>query len=167
MLGKFQVSVFTSLNCEMTASVVDGEMSPVSGGLFLSSVFMIIVGFITYLACHLITAPYGRYSTDQGWGLLVPAKLSWFFMESPNLWIPALVYSYLGTTKCCDGLANKILTGMFIMHYIQRSIIYPVFRLKGTHHQPTPISISLLAFSFCSWNGTNQALSLLVVHSYP
>lgn len=151
----------------MAASVAEGELSSLSDGLSLSSIFMILIGFFTYLACNIITAPYGRYSTDRGWGFLVPAKLSWFFMESPNLWIPLIVYRYLGTKKCCDGLPNKVLTGMFIMHYIQRSIIYPVFRLKGTHHQPIPISISLLAYSFCSWNGTNQALSLLVVHSYP
>lgn len=137
------------------------------GALQSSSVSMIVIGAITFIACSIITAPYGRYSTDKGWGFLVPAKLSWCLMESPNLWIPPLIYSFLGSDTCLASRPNKVLLGMFLTHYFHRSIIYPVFRLSGRHHQPIPVSVMLLAFSYCTWNGCTQALSLLVVNVYP
>jgi len=135
--------------------------------LYVSSISMIIIGTITFIACTFITAPYGRYSTDKGWGFLLPSKLSWFLMESPNLWLPPIIYSYMGSIECFSSGPNKILLGMFIIHYIQRSIIYPVFRISGKNHQPTPVSVTILAFTYCFWNGFTQSLSLLVVNVYP
>ena len=132
-----------------------------------SSVSMIIIGAVTFIACSIITAPYGRYSTDKGWGFLVPAKFSWFLMESPNLWIPPIIYFLFGSADCMNSRPNKVLLGMFFTHYFHRSIIYPLFRLSGRHHQPTPVSVTLLAFSYCTWNSATQALSLLVVNAYP
>ena len=132
-----------------------------------SSILMIVIGAVTFIACSVITAPYGRYSTDKGWGFLIPAKLSWFLMESPNLWMPVIIFNYFGSSDCFASIANKILLTMFIIHYIQRSIIYPVFRVCGKHHQPTPVSVTLLAFLYCTWNAFNQSLALLVVTVYP
>jgi hypothetical protein len=58
----------------------------------VSSWAMIATGFFTVAALFLYTpAPYGRYSSSS-WGVLIPANLAWFFMESPNLWVTALVY---------------------------------------------------------------------------
>jgi hypothetical protein len=135
--------------------------------LHSSSLIMVATGVITFIACGIITAPYGRYSSEKGWGFLVPAKLSWFLMESPNLWLPPLIYAYHGTSDCLRSRPNMILFGMFIIHYIHRSVIYPLFRVSGTYHQPIPVSVMLLAFSYCSWNSMTQALSLLVVNIYP
>ena len=132
-----------------------------------SSISMVVVGAVTFIACSIITAPYGRYSTDKGWGFLVPAKLSWFLMESPNLWMPVIIYYYLGSTECFASRPNNILLIMFMTHYFHRSIIYPIFRLSGRHHQPTPVSVTLLAFLYCTWNSFTQALALLVVTIYP
>ena len=132
-----------------------------------SSIGMIVIGAVTFLACSIIAAPYGRYSTARGWGFLVPAKLSWFIMESPNLLMPPLIYGYFGSPDCFNSRPNTVLLGMFLMHYFHRSIIYPLFRVNGRHHKATPVTVTILAFSYCSWNGFNQALALLVVNIYP
>ena len=132
-----------------------------------SSICMIVAGATTFIACSIIAAPYGRYNTAKGWGFLVPAKLSWFLMESPNLWMPPLVYGCIGSADRLNSKQNKFLLGMFLLHYFQRSIIYPIFRVNGLRHEPTPVSVTLLAFCYCCWNSFNQAVALLVVTVYP
>lgn len=126
---------------------------------------MIATGAVTYVACTYITAPYGRHVEKKGWGVMVPARLSWFVMESPNLWIPLWLYSL-------DAFKNftyvkRILLSLFLMHYVQRSVVYPLFRVSGKYHQPLPISVPFLAFCYCSWNALTQVLSLSFSENYP
>ena len=85
-------------------------------------------------------------------------------MESPNLITPVIFY----LTMRCTGLAytvNKCLIGFFILHYIHRSIIYPLYRMPKTT-APMPITVCVLAFGFCTWNSFQQSLSLLIVYQY-
>lgn len=136
-----------------------------NGPANISAALMIITGGITYVACTYITAPYGRHVEKKGWGVMVPARLSWFFMESPNLWIP--LYHYRNGQFHSFSCAKWILLGLFLIHYIHRSILYPFFRVNGKYHQPLPISVPLLAFGYCSWNAVQQVLSLTSGQSYP
>jgi hypothetical protein len=136
---------------------------------------MIATGVVTFFFTLFVkTAPYGRYSTDKGWGPLVPAKLAWFIMESPNLFMPWLIahfylghYSKLITVVTDTRLANGPLLLFYLFHYIHRDIIYPFVRINGAHHKPMPASVMMLAFAYCLWNGAVQSLALLVVHHYP
>ena len=133
---------------------------------------MIATGVATFIACMIFTAPYGRYSTSRGWGILIPAKVAWFIMESPNLFMPfAVAKIFIADKAIIDTilklpLANKCLLTMFLFHYIQRSIIYPFFRIHGDYHQSMPISVMALAFLYCCWNGFTQSLSLIIVNQY-
>ena len=133
--------------------------------LTISSIIMIITGLFTFYATLYINAPYGRYSPkNDSWGPLLNPKLAWLIMESPNLITPVIFY----LTMRCTGLAytvNKCLIGFFILHYIHRSIIYPLYRMPKTT-APMPITVCFLAFSFCTWNSFQQCLSLLIVHRY-
>lgn len=126
---------------------------------------MIATGAVTYVACTYITAPYGRHVEKKGWGVMVPARLSWFVMESPNLWIPSYMYS----RGSLDDLSyvKWILLSLFLVHYVQRSVVYPLFRVSGKYHQPLPISVPFLAFCYCSWNALTQVLSLIFSENYP
>lgn len=123
---------------------------------------MIITGVATVISCLYMAAPYGRYSESKGWGFLIPAPVAWFLMESPNLII----------TVFCMMLhegplnqTNKVFLSFFILHYIQRTIIYP-FRMSPKCN-PMPVSIMLAAFTYTSWNGFNMAVHLCFVASYP
>ena len=128
-----------------------------TGLVIFSAALMIATGAVTFVACSRITAPYGRHVQKKGWGILVPARLSWFLMESPNLWIP---YGMCRINFKNFSRPQSVLLGLFLMHYVQRSIIYPLFRLNGKYHQPLPISVPLLAFTYCSWNALTQVLSI-------
>jgi hypothetical protein len=125
---------------------------------------MIITGVITFSACLVLPAPYGRYSTGKGWGPLVPAKLAWFVMESPNLWVPAFVY-ILYKRGNLNNYCNLLLFCCFLLHYVNRAIIYPLRMVQTS--KPMPLTVCILAFMFCTWNGLLQSMSLIVVQDLP
>ena len=141
---------------------------------------MILTGGITVVSTLLITAPYGKFSKDKGWGPLVPSKMAWMFMESPNLWMSVvmLLFALKGDilAAAADGhkmswkelpisnLPNQFLLVAFFAHYFNRSVIFPLFLTQGN---PMPASVMLLAFFYCTWNGFTQSLSLVLVTQYP
>ena len=128
-----------------------------------SSLAMMGTGCVTFVACMLISAPYGRYTTSKGWGVQIPAKIAWIAMESPNLWMPIVIYSYY-PSQFIMTLPSYILLSMFVSHYINRTIIYPL--RMPVNCSEMPISVAWLAFSYCCWNAYTQVLSLCVVTSY-
>jgi 3-oxo-5-alpha-steroid 4-dehydrogenase 1 len=123
---------------------------------------MIGTAFLTFAATMTINAPYGRYSASKGWGPLIPARFAWFLMECPNLVIPMITYVHYSTPKCVENYSNSILMSMFIMHYINRSILYPLRMNRDA--SPMPISVAAMALLFTSWNALMQSLSLAIVN---
>lgn len=173
--------------------------------LFLASSAMLFTSVPTLLACLIVKAPYGRYSTNKGWGPLLSPKFAWVVMEAPNLWVPPLVYIYqyrytiysqtlkwasslnssLSITSLLSmdfykslislavnlylqfpsiPLVNLLLFTPYTLHYVHRSLIYPLFLPPSS--APMPASVTFLAWSYCVWNGFVQAMSLLIVQSY-
>lgn len=168
-------------------NILHGDLSLESLQQFatLSSWAMIIVGAMTLIATLFITAPYGKFSKEKGWGFRLPSTMSWMIMESPNLWMPFMILSLFPIKLTMQskvpltalssplyvleepehfwGNPNFVLLVMFLLHYIHRDIIFPQF-LSASN--PMPVSVMLLAFLFCSWNATNQALTLFFAADY-
>ena len=102
----------------------------------------LIIAIITFLILFTITAPYGKFSNSK-WGILVNYRLGWFIQEI----ISPLSFSYFFLT----GIANKnyvswILFSIWILHYINRSIIFPL-RIPNGSKIPVPIIISAISFN--------------------
>jgi hypothetical protein len=132
--------------------------------LLVSGTAMLVSGVLTFLGLSFFAAPYGKYSTAKGFGPQIPAQLAWSVMESPNLWISFVIWYYRSALGG-DALShpvNQVALLCFLLHYINRSIIYPL-RMSKDHATPMPLSVMVAAFVFCSWNGANQALALIVV----
>lgn len=120
-------------------------MMKMSDYLFYSSTGMIIAGVVTFLGCSYLAAPYGKYTSSKGWGFLLNPKYAWIIMESPNLWIAYLVYvyrHYYSSDEISSNVYNQILLCCFILHYINRSIIYPL-RMESNSSAPMPVSVSM------------------------
>jgi len=119
---------------------------------------MLVFGPVTLLSTLLVVVPpYGRHETKKAaWGPKIPATVAWMLMESPSLLVPLLC---LGPdpAPCLSLPSNKILLSMFIFHYINRSVIFPM-RMRGG--KPMPVSVMLMAGTFCSWNGYLQGRHL-------
>lgn len=126
------------------------------------SALMLLTATLTFVATSFITAPYGRYSTSKGWGPLLPARVSWMVMESPNLWVP-IVLHLLRADTLLSHLVNRILISLFFVHYVHRAVLFP---LRMPESSPMPLSVCALAVLYCLWNACLQSLHLMVVRRY-
>ncbi|CEM11568.1 unnamed protein product [Vitrella brassicaformis CCMP3155] len=123
---------------------------------------MFIMAALTALG-HLCTeAPFGKLRKERispWWGPLLPAGIAWFLLEVPNLLGALSVALTCPRADCRQLTVNGFLLMMFLIHYINRSIVYPL-RTRG---RGTPLAIVLMAMGFCTYNSTMQAHHLCYV----
>lgn len=79
--------------------------------------------------------------------------LAWVIQESPNLIMILVCLFYFTPHTWSNSLANQILVGLFAIHYIQRTLIFP-FLIKGG--KPSTFLVFLFALIFCAFNGYIQ-----------
>lgn len=105
-----------------------------------------------------VSAPYGRHGR-RGWGPELPARLAWVIQELPSLAVPLAL---LGSARsdCLADPGSTALLGLFVAHYFQRTLIFPLLIRGG---KPTPASVCLLALLFCLYNGFMQGYQLLLL----
>ncbi|MEE6465355.1 hypothetical protein FKM82_006532 [Ascaphus truei] len=115
----------------------------------LLSVCMVLMGAVAYAMLQFIQVPYGRYSSPL-FGPAVPVRWAWFIQELPSLVVP--IYFMLHQPE--HGAATGVLMGAFILHYLHRTLIYPLLIRGG---KPTPLASFSLAFLFCCYNGYLQS----------
>ncbi|RLE04090.1 MAG: 3-oxo-5-alpha-steroid 4-dehydrogenase [Candidatus Aminicenantes bacterium] len=108
--------------------------------------FLILAG-LACLAIFHITVPYGRH-TRQGWGPRVSNRLGWFLIEFPAL-LSFVVIFWLSPYR--SGLPAFLFFILWVGHYVQRSLIYPL--LIRTKARKVPLSIIILSVIFGNWNG--------------
>lgn len=103
----------------------------------------IIIGCIVFIALMFVTAPYGRHSSRK-WGITVPDRAGWFMMEVPALLIFIL---FILTGKGEINLTVGIISSFYIIHYINRSLVFPSrIRTKGKE-MPLIIVLSAILFN--------------------
>jgi 3-oxo-5-alpha-steroid 4-dehydrogenase 1 len=110
--------------------------------------------------------PYGRYanSNGSGWGPKIPAKIAWIIMESPTIIVMSLFVFLYGSNDCIQNQGNQFLISFFVIHYINRALIYPLRMSQGA---PMPIAVLLIAWFYVIWNSFTQAIALTRVNIYP
>lgn len=107
-----------------------------------------------------ISAPYGRH-TKTSWGPLIANKLGWILMEGWALvacWFFYLKYFNTNTY-------SLFFVGLYTVHYINRSFIFPL-RTK-TDGKQMPLVIALSAMLFNSVNASSIGYYLSKVTVYP
>ncbi|KAM4027070.1 3-oxo-5-alpha-steroid 4-dehydrogenase 1 [Anomaloglossus baeobatrachus] len=140
-------------------------MARVSGSLDeqrlleILSVFMVLMGALSFLLLRFIQVPYGRYSSST-FGPPVPVRVAWFVQELPSFAVP--VYHLIVYTETAG--ASLVLLGAFICHYAQRTLVFP-FLIRGG--KPTPLASFCLALIFCCYNGYLQSSYLCKYASLP
>jgi len=126
---------------------------------------MVWISFLYTLvvACSmgLFPAPYGRYSSNK-FGFMLPGKLAWILQESPAFIVP-IILLFTTSSTCWQSPVNKILVICFGLHYIQRSIIFPL-TTRGS--KPSPFGPFISAVIFCIFNGFMQCHFLLNYNCY-
>ena len=120
-------------------------------GILLATVSVVFISLLFF------AAPYGRH-TKKGFGLMMPARLSWVLMELPA--VLCFLYFFLMTPNC--GVAYIFLI-MWEMHYINRTFIFP-FLLK--HPKPIPVLIPMMGAAFNFMNAYVNGFSVTQLNSY-
>lgn len=94
-----------------------------------------------------IRAPYGRHTTE-GWGKMIDNRLGWFVMELPAFLLCPLLVIFGPAEK---SPLTWLVTGLWVLHYFNRTIIFPLrLRTKG---KKMPMTIILSALFFNGVNG--------------
>jgi hypothetical protein len=100
--------------------------------------------------CHAIDHSFTgvRPIRSNGTGPLLPARISWFVFESPNL-----VWSFIcwRQRRADLGVANVLLLVLFVLHYLRRAILYPATMSSET--KPMPVAVVVSACCYCTFNG--------------
>ena len=102
----------------------------------------IAIAVLVFVTMFFITAPFGRHTSDK-WGMMINNKLGWIIMEFPSLAI--MVYFLFFGSHSFDSFV-WILFALWIMHYTNRTMIYP-FRIKPTPKK-MPVFIVMSAIFF-------------------
>ena len=105
----------------------------------------IALGIFTYpFLIFGLTAPFGRHTRDN-FGPMINNSLAWILMESPTLWLLPLFF-FIGAN--IKTLPLYIFLGLWLLHYVNRTLIYP-FRIKNKKKKmPLLIAVSGLVFQF-------------------
>jgi len=119
--------------------------------------------YIAFIHLQLLTvvmpANYGRYADVKSaltlTGVRFSTRWSWVIQESPAFLVPLAIVIESWSTLT---FAKSILLAAFMMHYFNRSFVFP-FTMRGA--STTPLLPTVLAFGFCSLNGFFQAHSIL------
>ena len=128
--------------------------------------WMIALSFPTFLALLLESKTWGKTLEQRTWwhGPSIEPRLAWFLFESPNLlWA---IYTYCFQSSQNDQpLAAYILFGFFVVHYIQRDLVYPW--LLSPRTKSVPAAVVMAALLFTSFNGYLQCQTLWHVQAFP
>jgi 3-oxo-5-alpha-steroid 4-dehydrogenase 1 len=103
----------------------------------------IAVALVVHVAMFYVTAPFGRHTTES-WGPTINNKLGWMLMEAPSLLIMA---GFLGWGTYSRSSLVWLLFALWILHYINRTLVYPL-RIRATpKRMPLVIALSAVFFN--------------------
>lgn len=113
---------------------------------------MIVLAVVVFVALQYFKAGYG-YLRAKGWGPMIDNKLGWVLMEIPVLIVSAAI---IIATRGWQNITAFIVVSFLLVHYIQRSLIYP-FLMRGKSR--IPVSVVLMgavfnvinAYLICGW----------------
>lgn len=97
---------------------------------------MTVLAVIVFVALHYFKAGYG-YLRTSNWGPEINNKVGWVLMECPVFF--AVLWGFVAT-KSYENVVVAIMTGLFLVHYFQRSFIFPLL-MRGNSTIPVAIVV--------------------------
>jgi steroid 5-alpha reductase family enzyme len=121
-----------------------------------------VLAVIIFASLFFVSAPYGRHAR-RGWGQVIDPKWGWFVMEFPALSAPFFFFFF---SQRSQNVVAVIFFVIWEIHYIQRTLIYPVMMKKSLHRMPLFVMFMGLFFNIC--NGYLNSRYLFTLSSpYP
>lgn len=104
--------------------------------------FMAVMAVMVFIALHRLTAGYGMMYNSK-WGPSIGNRAGWIIMESPAF-IAMLLFWLLSPRRLEPALI--VMTSLFLIHYFQRSFIFP-FLIRGKNKMPWAIILMGVVFN--------------------
>lgn len=117
----------------------------------------IILGcaLVVFPVLFFVPAPYGRY-LRSGIGPTLSSRVAWLLMESVSVFL--FIWAFWTVSPFHDQLAAQWIAGLWLIHYLQRSFVYPF--LMRDPNKATPVFTVLLAIGFNSLNAYSNGAAL-------
>ena len=119
----------------------------------MNTYYMIMAGMaamavVVFIALFFFKAGYG-YLSNSKWGPMINNKVAWVLMEAPAFlfllyYTVRFAQSGVDTGNCKAVL--YIMAGLFLLHYFQRSFIFP-FLMRGKSKMPVSVMLMGLVFN--------------------
>ena len=109
---------------------------------------MAVMAVIVFVALFYFKAGYGYLSTSK-WGPKISNKAAWVIMEAPAfifLLYQTISFAASGVETGNNRTVLYIMAGLFLLHYFQRSFIFP-FLMRGKSKMPVAIMLMGLTFN--------------------
>ncbi len=104
--------------------------------------FWTAAALIIFLVLLFVTAPFGRHS-KRTWGITIPDRLGWMIMEIPA---PVIFILLVVTGDAPKSVTVWIVTGLYLLHYFNRALVYPL-RIR-TRGKVMPLAVAIMAVFF-------------------
>lgn len=114
---------------------------------------MAALAAVVFVILYFVTAGYGQFRTQQ-WGWSIDNKLAWVLMEAPAFLTMLGIWYWSG---CPTAAPQVLLMGLFLLHYFQRSFVFPLL-MTGKSRMPVTIMLSGVTFNVI--NGIMQGGAL-------
>ncbi len=101
-----------------------------------------------------VTAPYGRHQR-AGWGPTMPARWGWVVMESPSVFLFAVLWAE--NPQHAEPMVTA-LGLVWFLHYTQRTFVFP-FLMRGGD-RPNAVVTVAIAIVFNTLNASGNAAAL-------
>jgi len=102
----------------------------------------IILSLVIFALLFKLTAPYGRYAR-KGWGPSINGTVGWIIMEITS----PIAFAYFFLQGGEKGSVNWIFFGLWIAHYFNRSIVFPLRVPDKTKQMSLIICVSAIFFN--------------------
>jgi steroid 5-alpha reductase family enzyme len=123
--------------------------------LYLYALIALAVsGAGAFVALFWIPAPYGRHER-AGFGPTLPSRVAWVLQELPAPLVFAIVF-FRG--EHATRLVPLLLLGLWQLHYVQRTFVYPFLMRAGGKR--VPVTTVALAILFNLLNGACNAYAI-------
>lgn len=113
---------------------------------------------VTCAVLFRVAPPFGRHASAR-WGPTLDTRLGWMVMELPSLLVMG-VFLFRGAPW--TGSYAWILFGLWIAHYVHRTLVYPLRIRPAATRMPLLVVASAIAFNLVN-AGLNGAT--LVLHA--
>lgn len=105
---------------------------------------MIALACIVFVVLQRITPGYG-VTYNSKWGPAINNRIGWVLMEMPVFLAMLLLWIFAPESRRCNP-AICVMTLFFLLHYFQRSFIFPGL-IKGKSKMPLSIILSGVTFN--------------------